>query len=58
MLFSVIVIKMPFLSSLLISLRCNFIKGVFYIIINISTGRKCPIGIFTDIFIDISAGVK
>jgi hypothetical protein len=40
------IIKMPFLSSLLISLYYKFIKGVSYTKINISIDRSCFISIF------------
>ena len=39
--FSVITVKMPFLSSLLISLYRKSVKGVFYTRINISIGGDC-----------------
>jgi hypothetical protein len=38
---SITTIKTPFLSSLLISLRCKSIKGVFCTRTNISIGRDC-----------------
>ena len=37
--FSVIIIKMPFLTSLLISLHCKSVKGVSYTKTDISAGR-------------------
>jgi hypothetical protein len=42
----VIVVKMPFLSSLLISLYCEFINGAFYTKTNIFISGGCLIGIF------------
>jgi hypothetical protein len=42
----IIVIKMPFLSSLLISLYYKFINRAFYIKTNIFTNRGCFISIF------------
>ena len=45
MLLSIITIKTPFLSSLLISLYCESVKGVFYIKTNISIDRSCFIGV-------------
>jgi hypothetical protein len=47
--FSIIVAKTPFSSSLLISLRRESVKGVSYIMINISVGGGC----FADIFVDV-----
>ena len=47
---SVTTIKIPFLSSLLISLRCKFVKGVSYTKTDISTGGSY--------FIDIPAEVR
>ena len=47
---SVITIKTPFLSNLLISLYYKFIKGVSYTRTNISIGR--------DYFIDIPTEVR
>ena len=38
---SITTAKMPFLSSLLISLHYKSVKGVFYIRTNISIGRDC-----------------
>ena len=48
--FFIITIKMPFLSSLLISLYCKSIKGVFY--------TKTDIFIDRGYFIDIPIEVK
>ena len=48
--FSVITAKMPFLSSLLISLRCESVKGVSCTRTDISTGGGY--------FIDVPAEVK
>ena len=45
---------MPFLSSLLISLHCKSVKGVFYTKTDIFVGG----GYLTDIFIEVSAKVK
>jgi hypothetical protein len=45
----VITVKTPFLSSLLISLYCESIKGVFYIRTNISIDRSCFIGVFIEV---------
>jgi hypothetical protein len=42
----VIIVKTPFLSSLLISLHYKFVKGVFYIRTNIFIDRSCFIGVF------------
>jgi hypothetical protein len=39
--FSIITAKIPFLSSLLISLYYKFVKGVFYIRTNIFIGGDC-----------------
>jgi hypothetical protein len=47
--FFVIVIKTPFLNSLLIFLYRELAKGVSYIIINISIGRGCLIDIFINV---------
>ena len=47
---SVITAKMPFLSSLLISLRCKSVKGVSYTRTDISAGGDC--------FVDVPAEVK
>jgi hypothetical protein len=52
--FSIITIKMPFLSSLLISLHYKSIKGVSYTKTDISIGG----GYLTDISIEISIEVK
>ena len=41
MFFSIITIKMPFLSSLLIFLYYKSVKGVFYTKTNISAGGDC-----------------
>jgi hypothetical protein len=46
---SVTTIKTPFLSSPLISLRYEFIKGVSYTRTNISVDRSCFIGVFTEV---------
>ena len=46
---SVITIKIPFLSSLLISLYYKSVKGVFYIKTNISTGGDCLVDIPTEV---------
>ena len=51
---SVITIKTPFLSSLLISLYYKFIKGVSYTRTNISTGGGC----LADISIEVSIEVR
>jgi hypothetical protein len=47
--FFIIIIKTPFLSSLLISLRYKFIKGVSYIRINIFINKSYFINIFIEI---------
>jgi hypothetical protein len=47
--FFVIVTKTPFSSSLLISLRRESVKGVFYIMINISIGGGCFMDVFADV---------
>jgi hypothetical protein len=45
----IIIIKTPFLSSLLIFLYYKFIKGVSYTRINISINRSYFIGIFIEV---------
>ena len=45
MFFSIIIVKMPFLSSLLISLYYKSVKGVSYIRTNISAGGNYLIDI-------------
>jgi hypothetical protein len=47
--YSIIVIKTPFLSSLLISLYYKFIKRVSYIRTNIFINRDCFLSIFTKV---------
>ena len=47
--FSIITAKAPFLSSLLISLRCKSIKGVSYTRTDISIGRGCLIDMPTEV---------
>jgi hypothetical protein len=49
MLLFIITIKTPFLSSLLISLYRESIKGVFYIRTNISVDRSYFIGISAEV---------
>ena len=51
---SIITAKMPFLSSLLISLYYKSVKGVFYTRTNISINGDC----FADIPMEVSAKVK
>ena len=51
---SIITAKMPFLSSLLISLYYKSVKGVFYTRTNISIGGDC----FADIPMEVSTKVK
>ena len=46
---SVITVKMPFLSSPLISLRRESVKGVSYIRTNISAGGDCLADIPTEV---------
>ena len=48
--FSITTVKMPFLNSLLISLYCKSVKGVFYTKTDISVGGGC--------FIDIPVEIK
>jgi hypothetical protein len=45
----VIVIKTPFLSSLLISLYCKSVNRAFYTRTNIFIGRGCLIGISAEV---------
>ena len=47
--FSIITVKTPFLSSLLIFLHYKSIKGVFYIKTNIFIGGGCLADISTEI---------
>jgi hypothetical protein len=46
---SIIIVKTPFLSSLLIFLYCEFIKEVSYIKTNISADKSCFISIFIEV---------
>ena len=52
--FSIITVKTPFLSSLLVSLRYKSIKGVSYTRTNISVYRDY----FADISAEVSAEVR
>jgi hypothetical protein len=49
MLLSIITVKTPFLSSLLISLCYKSIKGVSYIRTNIFINRSCFISVFIEV---------
>ena len=51
--FSVTTVKTPFLSSLLISLHHESVKGVFCTRTNISAGGGCLVDIFIEVFIEV-----
>ena len=51
--FSIITAKMPFLSSLLISLYYKFVKGVSYTRTDISAGGGYLIDISVEVFIEV-----
>ena len=50
---SIITVKTPFLSSLLISLCYESIKGVFYTKTNISVGGGCLADISVEVFAEV-----
>jgi len=55
---SVITVKTPFLSSLLISLYYKSVKGVSYTRTNISIGGGCLIDISVEVSIEVSTEVR